>query len=84
MDSLLCCKKQGICCWAKALERFQINEKSNLHRAAVSTVAATNVGLNVAASISAGKYKQMSDARTALLAILSIVQYLSCHPRKHR
>ena len=110
MDSLRCCKKQGICevctaaknmgaplpstthdqeslrgfvqdgfsSWPKALERFQTHEKSNLHRVAVSTVAATNAGVNVAAAISAGNQKQMSDARTALLAILSSLQYLSC------
>ena len=89
MDSLRCCKKQGICevctaaksmgtplpstthdqeslrgfvqdgfsSWPKALERFQTHEKSNLHRVAVSTVAATNAGVNVAAAISAGKQK---------------------------
>ena len=77
-ESLRAFEQDGFSSWAKALERFQTHEKSKLHRAAVSTVAATNADVNVATSISAGKYKQMSDARTALLAILSSIQYLSC------
>jgi len=77
-ESLKAFVRDGFSSWAKALERFRFHEKSNLHRAAVSIVAATNAGVNVAASISAGKQKQMADARIALLGILSSIQYLSC------
>ncbi|XP_063747545.1 zinc finger MYM-type protein 1-like [Eleginops maclovinus] len=70
--------QDGFSSWSKSLERFRSHEKSNLHRIAASIVAAANAGVNVAASISAGKLKQMSDARIALLAVLSSIQYLSC------
>lgn len=62
IETLLAFAQDGYSSWAKALERFPtLTEKSNLHIFAVSTVAATNAGVNVAASISTSKHKQMSD-----------------------
>lgn len=58
--------------------KISTHEKSKLHGAVVGTFAATNAGVSVAASISAGKHKQVLDARTAMLAILSSVRYRSC------
>lgn len=54
-ESLKAFVRDGFSSWAKALERFRFHEKSNLHRATVSIVAAANVGVNVA-----GKQKQMA------------------------
>lgn len=68
----------GFTSWGKALERFSKHEKSTLHRAAVSIVAASNARVNVASAMSKAKQKQMTDARKALLAILSSIQYLLC------
>lgn len=70
--------RDGFSGWSKALERFGTHEKSPIHRAAINATAARDKGVNVAAAMSQGKIKQMSDARTALLAILSSIQYLSC------
>lgn len=74
--------RDGFSGWAKALERFGTHEiytgLQAIHRAAVNATAARDKGVNVAAAMSQGKIKQMSDARTALLAILSSIQYLSC------
>lgn len=70
--------QDGFSGWAKALERFKYHERSNVHRAAVSIVTNIDANVNVLASMSAGNQKQMADAREALLAILSSVQYLSC------
>ena len=62
--------------WGKALERFGSHEGSSYHRAAIEALAATKKGVNVAAVFSSGKLKQMKEARTALLKILSSVQFL--------
>lgn len=77
-ESLKAFIQDGFSSWAKALERFRAHEKGNLHRTAVSIMATTNAGVNVAALLSAGKQRQMADARIALLAILSTLQFLSC------
>ena len=77
-ESLRAFVRDGFSRWVKALERFGTHEKSPVHRAAVNAIAARDKGVNVAASMSHGKIKQMSEARTALLAILSSIQYLSC------
>ncbi len=66
----------GFCQWGKAVERFRSHEGSNYHRSAVEALASTKQGINVVAACSAGKLKQMKDARTALLKILSSVQFL--------
>lgn len=66
----------GFCQWGKAVERFRSHEGSNYHRSAVEALAATKQGINVVAACSAGKLKQMKDARTALLKILSSVNFL--------
>uniref|UniRef100_H2ZW03 DUF4371 domain-containing protein n=1 Tax=Latimeria chalumnae TaxID=7897 RepID=H2ZW03_LATCH len=66
----------GFSNWKKAIERFGTHEKSNLHRAAVSSLGAVKAGVNVAAACS--EAKQMKEARSALIKILSSVQYLSC------
>nr|XP_014353666.1 PREDICTED: zinc finger MYM-type protein 1-like [Latimeria chalumnae] len=68
--------KEGFSNWKKAIERFGTHEKSNLHRAAVSSLGAVKAGVNVAAACS--EAKQMKEARSALIKILSSVQYLSC------
>lgn len=70
--------KDGFSSWSKALERFRCHEKSNLHRAAVSTASATDAGTNVATALISGKQKQMKDARIALLCVLSSLQFLAC------
>uniref|UniRef100_H2ZVP5 TTF-type domain-containing protein n=1 Tax=Latimeria chalumnae TaxID=7897 RepID=H2ZVP5_LATCH len=69
---------KGFSNWKKAIEWFGTHEKSNLHRAAVSSLGAVKAGVNVAAACSEAKQKQMKEARSALIKILSSVQYLSC------
>lgn len=69
-ESLKAFVKDGFSSWAKAFETLRLHEKSNLQHTA-RIVAATNAGVNVAASLSAGKQNQMADARIALLGIQS-------------
>uniref|UniRef100_A0A3B4UR12 TTF-type domain-containing protein n=1 Tax=Seriola dumerili TaxID=41447 RepID=A0A3B4UR12_SERDU len=78
MDSYKAFVKDGFCSWGKAMERFRCHEKSNVHQAAASITSAANSGVNVATALSAAKQKQMAEARTALMSILSSVQYLAC------
>ena len=66
----------GYCAWKNATERFRVHEASSFHRKAVETLAAIKKSVNVAAACSAGKLKQMKDARTALMKIISSVQFL--------
>ncbi|KAK7925889.1 hypothetical protein WMY93_008199 [Mugilogobius chulae] len=68
----------GFGSWGKAIERFRNHEKSTLHRASSAVVAAAKSNINVATQISAAKQKQIADARKALLAIFSSIQYLMC------
>uniref|UniRef100_H3ADI1 DUF4371 domain-containing protein n=1 Tax=Latimeria chalumnae TaxID=7897 RepID=H3ADI1_LATCH len=68
----------GFLNWKKAMERFGSHEKSNLHRAAISSLGAVKAGVNVTAVCSEAKQKQMKEARSALIKILSSIQYLSC------
>uniref|UniRef100_H3B1Z5 TTF-type domain-containing protein n=1 Tax=Latimeria chalumnae TaxID=7897 RepID=H3B1Z5_LATCH len=70
--------KEGFSNWKKAIERFGTHEKSNLHRAAVCSLGVVKAGVNVAAACSEAKQKQMKEARSALINILSSLQYLSC------
>nr|XP_014346736.1 PREDICTED: zinc finger MYM-type protein 1-like [Latimeria chalumnae] len=60
------------------MERFGSHEKSKLHCAAVTSLGAIQAGANVAAACSGAKLKQMKEARSALIQILSSLQYLSC------
>lgn len=66
----------GFCQWGKANERFRNHEQSNYHRSSVERLAAVQKGVNVAASCSAGKTTQMTEARKALHGIFSSVQFL--------
>jgi hypothetical protein len=68
--------RDGFSQWTKGRERLATHEGSNYHHAAVEGLAAMKKGVNVAASCSVGKTKQMTDARSALIKILSSVQFL--------
>ena len=76
-DTVHAFTRVGFSSWNKALERFKMHEKSDMHRAAAQVVHNINNGVNVSASMSTGKAKQMADARTALMGILSTVQVLA-------
>ena len=66
----------GFSQWTKGRERLATHERSNYHHAAVQGLAATKKGVNVAASCSLGKTKQMTEARSALIKLFSSLQYL--------
>ncbi|CAL9706391.1 unnamed protein product [Knipowitschia caucasica] len=68
----------GFSSWSKAIERFKCHEKSTLHRAAITVGGAVKAKVNITSALSAAKQKQMVDARKALIAVLSSIQYLLC------
>ncbi len=78
LESLKAFVRDGFSSLVKALERFKSHKESNVHRAAARIAAAAAAGVSVAASISAGKQRQIADAGTAFLAILSSIQHLLC------
>ena len=67
----------GFYSWNKALERFRTHEKSDVHRAASHFIINVSAGVNVVASMSEGKQKQMATASQALRGILSSLRYLA-------
>lgn len=78
--------RDGFFSWAKALETFQTHKLSNLHHAAASTATAAKAGINVAASISAGKFAddrcKNSFVGCSVISSVHLVPRIS-HQRKH-
>lgn len=69
--------ERGFDNWKKALKTFSAHEKSQVHRSAAVANASVDKGVNVLATLSQNKLKEMKNARQALLKILSSLQFLS-------
>lgn len=69
--------ERGFDNWKKALKTFSVHEKSQVHRSAAVANASVDKGVNVLATLSQNKLKEMKNARQALLKILSSLHFLS-------
>lgn len=67
----------GFSNWKHATETFQSHEQSLTHKEAVNKINAANKGINVKSQIIDAHSQQMLLARTALLKIVTSMQYLT-------
>lgn len=63
--------------WFKALERFSVHERSQLHLNSLKLLTEVKKGTNVLASLNSKKAKEMQEAREVLLCYISSLQYLA-------
>lgn len=68
--------KDGFSSWNKAIERFRVHEKSNLHRTATTAVTLHKT-TNVSCMLSSQLMKDKSDNRICLMKIFESTRYLA-------
>lgn len=77
-DSYNAFVKDGFKNWSVALRRFKSHEKGNLHRCSISAKNSIEKGINVLASISHSKSKEMQAATICLKKIFTSILFLVC------
>lgn len=68
--------KDGFSSWNKAIERFKVHEKSNLHRIAVESVVSSKT-TDVMCMLSSQVMKEKQDARHCIINILESIKFLA-------
>ena len=69
----------GFCKWKKALQRFSEHEKSEMHREAMTKVAAKSNAVDVGAQLNTQRSADQRDHRSMFLKLLECVRYLARH-----
>ena len=67
----------GFCKWKKALQRFSEHEKSEMHREAMTKVAAKSNAVDVGAQLNTQRSADQRDHRSMFLKLLECVRYLA-------
>jgi Domain of unknown function (DUF4371)/hAT family C-terminal dimerisation region len=76
-DSFAAFVEKGFSNWKKALDRFFSHERSEFHKAAISTIASSSGPVSVASKLSAQQLKEMTDSRHALSMIFTSLRFLA-------
>lgn len=69
--------QEGFCSWGKAIERFKMHEKSNLHRIAINSIISKTKERSVSELVSNQTAQAKREARHCLIKIFETIRFLA-------